>query len=144
MNVRCMPRVVFEARCRSFGLEQDAALTSLVREEPGVVCLDADHPAFPNPKPRPPSGAGSELERLLSCFFIKERGNCKCGQRAMTMDKLGTEWCRENLELITGWLTDEATRRKIPYTEALVRSVVVAAISRAEAKEMSQKSQHPT
>lgn len=137
MNINCIPRPVFEAMCLTFGVQVDAALTSLVREEAGKICLDTDHPAYPRPKPRPPSGAGTELEHLLAYFFIKERGNCKCGQRALTMDKLGTQWCRENIDLITGWLADEASRRKIPYTKALIKTVVNTAISRAEAKEMS-------
>jgi hypothetical protein len=31
------------------------------------------------------------------------------------MDRLGVDWCEQNLEKIVGWLKEEAIKRKLPF-----------------------------
>lgn len=77
-------------------------------------------------------GAGSELTRLLSFFWVRHTSGCQCSERASRMDEMGPEWCRENRDLILSWLQEEAQRRGIPFVRSVADMVLEAAISRAE------------
>jgi hypothetical protein len=81
-------------------------------------------------------GAGAELKAMLAGWplYIKPSKNCSCNYRAAQMDRLGCGWCEQNIETVSGWLKEEATRRRLPYVETLVKALVRKAISRARAK----------
>jgi hypothetical protein len=51
------------------------------------------------------------------------------------MDSNGTQWCRENIDLIAGdWLAGEAKKRKLPYSVFAGKKLVQLAIALAERK----------
>jgi hypothetical protein len=81
-------------------------------------------------------GVGSELSALLKVFFLNPDSNCDCKARAEYMNRMGAQWCRENIETINGWLRDEAHKRGIPFFDWLGRQVILRAIDSWEAKQM--------
>jgi hypothetical protein len=80
-------------------------------------------------------GPGTELKQLLKRFFIQAHGDCKCNQRTLLMNEQGTDWCDENIDVIVGWLREEASHRNLPFIDAAGRLLVRRAISNARRKE---------
>src|SRR5262249_8473634 len=89
--------------------------------------------AMESPKPILSGGAGTELKKLLAKIGITTTPDCACNQRAIEMDQKGVEWCAANVETIVGWLQEEATRRKLPFTKLGGRTLLRLAIRRASA-----------
>ncbi len=56
--------------------------------------------------------------------------NCK--DHAAAMDGNGPEWCRENIEIITGWMREAAAKQSLPFSESQSRWLVNLAITLAE------------
>ena len=48
------------------------------------------------------------------------------------MDTKGLQWCRDNIDTISGWLNEEATKRKLPYVEMAGKTLIRLAIRTAE------------
>lgn len=94
-------------------------------------------PVEPTPPPPPPSGPGTELKKLLSMIGITAKPNCSCNARAKTMDQNGSEWCRANIDRISQWLREEATKRKLPYSDMAGKALISLAIRRAEKAQAS-------
>lgn len=82
-------------------------------------------------------GPGSELRKMLGSIGIHPRGEkCRCNEHSREMDRLGAEWCEENLESIIDWLEGEAKSRPLMgflFSRYLARKVVLEAIERARA-----------
>jgi hypothetical protein len=51
------------------------------------------------------------------------------------MDEKGPDWCEQNMEVILGWLKEEASRVALPFVAPVVRLVVQKAIDAARKKE---------
>ena len=83
-----------------------------------------------------PSGPGRELKKLLSTIGFNAAPGCKCNKRARYMDKMGCDWCEQNVDQIVGWLRDEHDRQKsvIPFVALAVQQLVKLAIRRARKK----------
>lgn len=98
------------------------------------------------PAPQFPSdqGVGSELEALLGSLWIKPIPGCKCPERARTMNEMGPQWCRDNIETISGWMREEANYRGLPYFEAVGKALIEKAIEIWDAKQMPPDSTTPT
>lgn len=81
-------------------------------------------------------GPGTELKALLGGWPLrfKPSKDCKCKDRAARMDRLGIEWCEQNIETISGWLREEANKRHIPYSELMGKALIKKAIRRARKK----------
>ena len=62
---------------------------------------------------------------------IKSMGGCRCNARAREMDLRGPDWCEQNIEVIVGWLREEAERRKLPFLAPAARMLVKLAIRKA-------------
>ena len=56
------------------------------------------------------AGPGSELRRLVG-WFAGDRKGCRCKERAAIMNRWGVIECRKNIEVIVGWLREEALIR---------------------------------
>lgn len=101
-------------------------------DEPG-----ADTGVAPRPE-RDPSeaaaatdGPGTRLKALLGRIGIVASPGCSCIGRAREMDRMGPEWCERNAETIVGWLKEEATKRRLPFSAVLARLLVKRSISSA-------------
>lgn len=83
-----------------------------------------------------PGGPGTELKALLGGwpFYFKPTVGCRCLDRASRMDRLGADWCEQNIDVISGWLREEATNRRLPYADAMGKALIRKAMRRAEAK----------
>jgi hypothetical protein len=80
-------------------------------------------------------GVGTELKRLLHKVRIDSTPECPCDQRALLMDEQGIPWCRDNIDLIVGWMQEEAENRRLWFSEILAKLVVLRAIHNARIKE---------
>ena len=80
-------------------------------------------------------GAGSELKKLLSWLRISSDETCNCEEHAAEMDRRGTQWCRENIATIVGWLKAAAAKRRIIFNRPAAYALVRLAIMRAERNE---------
>ncbi len=82
-----------------------------------------------------PRGPGTELKKLLAGFplYIKTTPGCKCNERAKHMDRMGCDWCEQNIDTIVGWLKEEHENRKVllPFSENLASVLVKRAIAKA-------------
>lgn len=122
----------------------------IVSEDGDMVTVDETHEAFPRTarpqsvaattlaspppasgKPGPSHGPGTQLKKLLSLVGITATPTCACNKRAKIMDANGCNWCEQNLDLIVGWLREEATKRKLPFIDAAGRLLVRKAIKNA-------------
>lgn len=77
-------------------------------------------------------GPGSELKKLLKLIGITAMPGCKCNQRAKYMDKMGPQWCRDNIETILDWLQEESSNRGMLFVRSAARLMVNRAITIAE------------
>lgn len=99
--------------------------------ENNPVSLNLSSPHRPKER-RKNSGVGTELKKFLRSLGIKADGNCACNKKAKIMDHKGPTWCRENLELIVGWLEEEAKRRRKLFSRTVAKQMVKICIRRVE------------
>lgn len=79
-------------------------------------------------------GPGTELKKILSFFGIHANKNCSCNSRLKIMNQKELEtpgWCEQNIDIIVGWLREEAAKRKLPFFDMAGRILVRRAISNA-------------
>lgn len=128
-------RHLFEARCRERGYTLDEVRECIVSEDGDAITVDELHAAYPRERKAgqevSSSGPGTELKKLLATVGIKPTPTCSCTARAREMDARGCDWCEENIDMIVGWLREEATSRKLPFVDAAGRLLVRRAIRNA-------------
>lgn len=80
--------------------------------------------------------AGTELKRLLAAWPLRivATDGCPCNAHAAVMDSQGCDWVEENLELVVGWLREQAAARGLPFLDAAARLLVRRAVRSARAK----------
>ena len=117
------------AQIRGLTLE-DVMPCVVKKHEDGKITVDVNHKAFPRYKES--SGVGTEVKGLLARIGIVASPTCKCNQRAEIMNIKGIPWCEENIDLIVGWLREEAEKRKLPFVDLAGRALVKMAIKRAK------------
>jgi hypothetical protein len=76
-------------------------------------------------------GPGTELKKLLATVGITASSTCSCNARAAEMNARGVDWCEANINIIVGWLRQEATKRRLPFLDAAGRLLVKRAIRNA-------------
>lgn len=85
-------------------------------------------------KPKPVGyGPGTELKKLLATIGITAEPTCKCNARAEQMDRMEKQspgWCEANIDLIVGWLREEAERRRLPFVDLAGKLLAKRAIAR--------------
>jgi hypothetical protein len=79
-------------------------------------------------------GPGTELKKMLGKIGITASSGCSCNSRAVTMDAWGPDVCEKRIDEIVGWLKDEASKRRLPFIEAVGRKIVKWAIKAARDK----------
>jgi hypothetical protein len=80
-----------------------------------------------------PQGPGTELTKIIAWIGLTPAPGCKCKKRARYMDKMGCDWCEQNMSQIIGWLQEEHTRTKslLPFISFAAEKLVRLAIRRA-------------
>ena len=78
-------------------------------------------------------GPGTELTKIIAWIGLTPAPGCKCKKRARYMDKMGCDWCEQNMSQIIGWLQEEHTRTKslLPFVSFAAEKLVRLAIRRA-------------
>lgn len=123
------------ARCRERGYKWRDILPCVVSKQGDIWTVDEKHKAYPRDRKKnapPPAGAGAALKRMLKRIGITSSPTCKCNSRAREMDRRGLQWCRENVTTISGWLAEEAAKRKLPYSDLAGRALIALAIRAGE------------
>lgn len=82
-------------------------------------------------KPIAPTGAGTELAKLLRQFGIRSSPGCSCRRHQLQMDVAGIQWCEANVDTIVTWLREEAAKRRLPFLDTAARLLVRRAIRNA-------------
>ena len=75
---------------------------------------------------------GTVMARFFKKMGISEKSGCACKSHAAKMDRWGAAACRENLDVIAGWMKDEAKARKLPYSEFVTKRLILWAIKQSE------------
>lgn len=141
-------------RCESRGYSIEEVMPCVVSQDGDEWVIDTDHKAYPIPRlnEKHPihqnlqeiqksipqeigSGVGTELKKLLSYIGITSSPTCKCNQRAKTMNQRGINWCKENTDIISKWLEEEAHTRRLPYFKYIGNKLIKLAIHRAQRKQ---------
>lgn len=78
-----------------------------------------------------PGGPGTELTKMFRPIRVFVRKGCNCKGRAAEMDRRGCDWCEKHLDVIVGWLRQEAEASKLPFNRSLAEMLVKRAIRRA-------------
>ena len=98
-----------------------------------MIVLSITPPLNDSPAGRSkPAGAGTELSNLLSKIGFRETSQCKCKSRARFMDRMGNEWCQQNIPTIIGWMREEAKTRHLPFSVIGASTLVRLAIWKAK------------
>jgi hypothetical protein len=142
--ITCHKQHLFD-RCAERGYKVSDVMPCVVSKQGDEWTIDETHSAYPKPrkvapakpevygppKPPPPRGAGTAMKGMLKRIGITSSPTCKCNARAREMDLKGLQWCRDNVELISTWLGEEATKRKLPYVELAGKTLIRLAIRQA-------------
>jgi hypothetical protein len=115
-------------RCWS---EQDVQGCVVHRNGEAIV-VDPSHPAYPAKRKH---GVGSHLKALLSRIGIKASEGCSCDKRACIMDANGPDWALANIQVVVGWLRDEAKARGLPFHDLAAAQLVKYAVRQARKTE---------
>lgn len=75
-----------------------------------LSCIPEERPAKPLVGWLPGKGPGTELKKILESLGITPDPTCDCRRRANDMDIMGVEGCRDNREMIIGWLREGQDR----------------------------------
>ena len=127
------PRQAFEQTVSDRGYDLDDCLPCVVKviEAPSgpVYAIDETHPSYPRWKTeRPVSGVGGHLKAILGSIGIHATPNCTCNKKAAYLDRMGPDWTERNLDLVVGWLQEEARKRRLPFFKTAGRLLVRRAI----------------
>lgn len=79
-----------------------------------------------------PNHPGTVLSKMIKSLGIQMTDSCSCRKHALEMNDKGNEWCEQNIDTIVGWLREEATRRKLPFIDAIGKMFVSRAIKKSK------------
>lgn len=97
----------------------------------------SDNPAqkirslYPKTLEETPNSPGTILSGMIKSLGIVMTSNCSCRRHALKMNEMGNDWCEENIDTIVGWLREEASRRKLPFIDAIGKLMVGRAIKKS-------------
>ncbi len=142
-------RKYLEQRCRQRGYTLEEVMPCVLSKNGNIWAIDTLHPAYPGlPKSRYYESstaaahtckAGTELKKLLKKWLnITATLTCSCNARAQVMDANGCDWCAQNVDIIVGWLREEAHKRNLPFIDAAGKILIKRAISNARRAEIEQ------
>jgi hypothetical protein len=135
MQITCHYSFLQE-RCKERGYIIDEVMPCVISISGDNYTIDTDHPAYPK-QPKYIIRPGQELSTILGKFGLHERNNCSCKDRAFYMDSMELQepgWCEKNIDIIVGWLEEEAKNRHLPFSKIAAKALVKLAIYRAKKK----------
>lgn len=107
--------------------QAEEKLKSLLGSNPGSYL----RALFPRTIAEDPHGPGTILSQMIKSVGIQMTENCSCRRHALEMNKQGNDWCEKNIDLVVGWLREEAKKRKLPFIDAIGKLIVGRAIKKS-------------
>jgi hypothetical protein len=135
--ITCDRKFLF-ARAAERGYKISEVMPCVVSQDGDMWTIDDNHPAYcrprvkPEPPPAPPRGSGTAMKGMLKRIGITSSPTCRCNARARDMDAKGLQWVRDNIDTVSGWLREEADKRKLPYVDLAGKTLIRLAIRTAE------------
>lgn len=86
---------------------------------------------FPKTLEENPNHPGTVLSKMIKSLGIVISDNCQCKKHALEMNEKGNDWCEQNIDIIVGWLRDEAKRRGLPFVDTIGKLMVNRAIKKS-------------
>ena len=116
-------------KCKERLYDINDVMDCVVKQDGDMWTIDVDHPTYPKTLNK---GVGTELKKILSTMGIQSTINCSCRTRAIKMNSMGIQWCKDNRTIILNWLKEEAKKRKLPFVNFAGSRLIDWAIKRAE------------
>lgn len=86
---------------------------------------------FPRTMEEDPHGPGTLLSNMIKTLGIVMAEGCSCRRHAIQMNTQGNDWCEANIDTIVSWLREEATKRNLPFIDAIGKLMVKRAIKKS-------------
>lgn len=86
---------------------------------------------YPKTLEEQPNHPGTILSKMIKSVGIQMTDSCSCKRHALEMNEKGNDWCEQNIDVVVGWLRDEAKRRGLPFMDALGKLLVGRAIKKS-------------
>lgn len=94
---------------------------------------------FPKTMEEDPNGPGTVLSKMIKSLGIVMSQGCSCRRHAIEMNTKGNDWCEKNIDNVVSWLREEATKRKLPFIDAIGKLMVTRAIKKSRILLANQK-----
>lgn len=78
-----------------------------------------------------PNHPGTILSKMIKSVGIQMTDSCSCKRHALEMNENGNDWCEQNIDTVVGWLREEASKRGLPFMDALGKLLVGRAIKKS-------------
>lgn len=79
----------------------------------------------------PKDGPGTRLQKRLAWFVFPDT-KCDCENHAKMMDMMGIHGCRQNIDVILGWLEASSKKQGLVFLRFIAKRFVEAAIDEYE------------
>ena len=105
--------------------------------EQKIESILGDNPAtyirslYPKTLEEHPNHPGTILSKMIKSVGIQMTDSCSCKRHALEMNEHGNDWCEQNIDTVVGWLREEASRRGLPFMDALGKLLVGRAIKKS-------------
>lgn len=119
---------------RPNGYEDAIFGCAVARTDEYVVLTETNYLLLRKKYPALRPGPGTEMKALLARIGIVASPTCSCNKRARVMDEKGCDWCAEHIDLIDGWLAEEAGKRRLPYFSLAGKALIHLAVRRSRKK----------
>jgi hypothetical protein len=86
---------------------------------------------FPKTLEEDPNHPGTVLSKMIKSLGIVMTDSCSCRRHALEMNAKGNDWCEQNIDVVVGWLREEAARRKLPFLDTIGKLMVSRAIKKS-------------
>jgi hypothetical protein len=86
---------------------------------------------YPKTLEEHPNHPGTILSKMIKSVGIQMTDSCSCKRHALEMNEHGNDWCEQNMDTVVGWLREEASRRGLPFMDALGKLLVGRAIKKS-------------
>lgn len=86
---------------------------------------------YPKTLEENPNHPGTILSKMIKSVGIQMTDSCSCKRHALEMNEKGNDWCEQNIDIIIGWLREEAKRRSLPFIDAIGKMLVYRAIKKS-------------
>jgi hypothetical protein len=86
---------------------------------------------YPKTLEEHPNHPGTILSKMIKSVGIQMTDSCSCKRHALEMNEHGNDWCEQNIDTVVGWLREEASRRGLPFMDALGKLLVGRAIKKS-------------